>query len=110
MEQNFFGLISRHQQQQQRGRARPEGPTSWGNYRHGSNNANLKKRFLVYQKNDRPKIFEPKKMTELFESPHNYPLVKLILNLETITATLMICQNHPVNNKLPGEPEKSSHF
>ena len=28
----FFGLISRHQQKQQRGRARLESPTSWGNY------------------------------------------------------------------------------
>ena len=28
--------------------------------------------FLSTQKNDRPKIFKPKKMTELFSSPHNY--------------------------------------
>ena len=29
--------------------------------------------FLSTQKNDRPKIFKPKKMTEVFSSPHNYP-------------------------------------
>ena len=31
MEQNFFGQISRHQQQQQHSRARLESPTLWGN-------------------------------------------------------------------------------
>ena len=29
--------------------------------------------FQSTQKNDRPKIFKPKKMTELFLSPHSYP-------------------------------------
>ena len=29
--------------------------------------------FQSTQKNDRPKIFKPKKMTELFSSPHSYP-------------------------------------